>query len=146
MVSHDDRMQQGRGHRKAPELARNITRYVMSTLQQMLARSVSNRLGCRLLGIVRHLRKRRSLFTEWFNTRWKVRQLKSCVFAHSQSMPRCVVAILSSNMEASLFVAAKNHLKGEWVHVSTVQHDGGGMTEQSIDSEYHGFLDQPLSG
>ncbi|KAF8552235.1 hypothetical protein OG21DRAFT_1535864 [Imleria badia] len=36
------------------------------------------------------------------------------------SRGRCVIAILNSNMEISLWVAGKNHLRGEWVNIQDV--------------------------
>ncbi|KAF9244208.1 transcription factor IIIC subunit delta N-term-domain-containing protein [Melanogaster broomeanus] len=42
------------------------------------------------------------------------------------SRGRCVLAVLNSNMEVSLWVASKNHLKGEW---STIQDVTGYMLD-----------------
>ncbi|KAH7882278.1 transcription factor IIIC subunit delta N-term-domain-containing protein, partial [Phlebopus sp. FC_14] len=36
------------------------------------------------------------------------------------SRGRCVFAVLNSNMEVSLWAAAKNHLKGEWLNIQDV--------------------------
>ncbi|KAF8141842.1 transcription factor IIIC subunit delta N-term-domain-containing protein [Boletus edulis] len=36
------------------------------------------------------------------------------------SRGRCVLAVLNSNMEVSLYAAGKNHLKGEWMNIQDV--------------------------
>ncbi|KAG6374829.1 transcription factor IIIC subunit delta N-term-domain-containing protein [Boletus reticuloceps] len=36
------------------------------------------------------------------------------------SRGRCVLAVLNSNMEVSLYAAGKNHLKGEWINIQDV--------------------------
>ncbi|KAG2358841.1 transcription factor IIIC subunit delta N-term-domain-containing protein [Suillus spraguei] len=46
----------------------------------------------------------------------------ACSPSNLTSRGRCVIAILNSNAEVSLWVAAKNHLKGEWTNVRTVTH------------------------
>lgn len=44
----------------------------------------------------------------------------ACSPSNLTSRGRCVIAILNSNAEVSLWVAAKNHLKGEWTNIQDV--------------------------
>ncbi|KAG2040160.1 putative zinc-finger of transcription factor IIIC complex-domain-containing protein [Suillus americanus] len=45
----------------------------------------------------------------------------ACSPSNLTSRGRCVIAILNSNAEVSLWAAAKNHLKGEWTNVRAIQ-------------------------
>lgn len=44
----------------------------------------------------------------------------ACSPSNLTSRGRCVIAILNSNAEVSLWAAAKNHLKGEWSNIQDV--------------------------
>ncbi|EGN93775.1 hypothetical protein SERLA73DRAFT_172058 [Serpula lacrymans var. lacrymans S7.3] len=44
----------------------------------------------------------------------------SCSPSNITSRGRCVLAVLNSNMEVSLWTTAKNHLKGEWLKIQDV--------------------------
>lgn len=81
-----------------------------------LSCSFASRLGLPDFGIPRCLCPCHNMFSQWLDISWKVVAPFYIGFIFFM-FKRCIIAVLNSNMEVSLWVAGKNHLKGEWLNV-----------------------------
>ena len=92
------------------------------TLQSSLSsHSSASRLGIPYFGFLGCLCSCCNMFTERLVVSWKVRTPPFSRFI-SFMLERCIIAVLNSNMEVSLWAAGKNHLKGEWLNVGSFCH------------------------
>lgn len=78
--------------------------------------SFAFRLGVSDLGFPRCLCPRCDVFPERLDVSRKV-LVPFYVYFIFFMFKRCVIAVLNSNMEVSLWAAGKNHLRGEWLNV-----------------------------
>jgi len=79
---------------------------------------LDSRLGVSGFGLSRPLCPRCDMFPERLDVSWKVTALFYAYLIFFM-FKRCVIAVLNSNMEVSLWAAGKNHLKGEWLSVGS---------------------------
>ena len=75
-------------------------------------------MGCPFFRLLGFICPKRGLLPEQSDNRWQVgKPLPKVIWNWYDT--RCVLATLNSNMEVSLWAATKNHLKGEWIKVSS---------------------------